>query len=156
MKNKFIIFSLFLGLLVFLTGSLSTVSALTDKGQRTDLIKKIAGQFKLKENDVQKVFDDYQNNRQKTMQDKFMEKLNKAVKDKKITEAQKQLILKKHEELRNKRQQMPDNWSGLSPDERRQFKEKQRQELETWAKNNGLDISYFFGMNRNGRGYWFK
>lgn len=93
------------------------------------LIQKLVAKFGLKEADIQSIFDEIQTERQKEMQTRFDEKLTQAVKDGKITQAQKQAILAKYKELQVKNQQS-------------------REELEAWARANNIDLSYLWGWHR--------
>src|SRR5690349_14401657 len=68
----------------------------------TTLVQKIAQKFGLKESDVQTVFDEVRSEKQTEMQARFEEKLTQAVKDGKITEAQKTAIIAKHKEMQQK------------------------------------------------------
>jgi len=153
MKHKFLIFSLLL-FSGFILLNTSPVQAGFFGNDRSDLIKRISDKFKIKENEVQKVFDNFQNERRSFMEKKFNDNLNQAVKDGKITEAQKQIILKKHEELQKKNSSKPTDWKNITPEQRRQYKDSQRQELETWAKANNIDLKYFFGSFGPKRGSW--
>jgi len=109
----------------------------------TTLIDRISEKFNLKKEDVQKVADDFRSEKQKTWEEQrkknLDEKLSEAVKSGKITEAQKQAILKKMEELRNK-------------------KETNRVEMQNWLKQNGLEGKFGFGLGKFGKGrgmhYW--
>src|SRR3989338_6615511 len=96
------LFVIFLGISVI---GLSLYFAKPSHAQNpvTTLLDRIAEKFNLKKEDVQKVADDFRLEKQKTMQEQrrknLDEKLTQAVKDGKITESQKQEILKKMEEL---------------------------------------------------------
>lgn len=109
------------------------------------IIEKLAARFNLKKEDVQKVFDEERAEKQKQMQQTYEEMLNNAVKNGNLTEAQKQLLLKKHEELQKNRAENKNNWQNLSPDERKAAMQKERTDLENWAKQNNIDIKYLFG-----------
>ena len=63
-------------------------------------------------------------------------KLTQAVTDGKITAAQKQLILAKHAELQAEH--------AADRDASREERAAERAELETWAKENGIDLTQFF------------
>jgi hypothetical protein len=79
------------------------------------------------------------------MQSQYEERLNQAVTDGKITEDQKKLILEKHNQLQSQ-------WDSES-----QQRQQHREEMQTWAEQNNIDLSYLgFGMSRNGRGGMMK
>jgi hypothetical protein len=109
------------------------------------IVSKIASKFGLKESDVQAVFDQNRQEHQAQMQIKFEEQLSQKVKDGKITETQKQLILAKHKEFQANRQSTMDSMKNLTPEQRKTEMEKERTELQTWAKNNGIDEQYLMG-----------
>lgn len=155
MKNKslftVIIGLSFLGLTAF---GISQVLAQSEQNKYPLIIQKIAQRFGLKESDVQAVFDEVRQERQKEIQRRLEEKLNQAVKDGKITESQKQAILDKHKELAEKRLQNKEDWQNMTPEQRRQNMREQKQELESWASQNGIDLKYFFGWFGMKRGHW--
>lgn len=157
MKHKILIPALVLaisGLAVFSTGK---VMAESSKDNYPSIIRKLVQKFGLKESDVKAIFDEAKSERQTQMQTKFEERLNQAVADGKLTEAQKQAILAKHKELAEKRGTKPENWQNMTPEQRRQYMETQKQELEAWAKQNNIDLQYFFGGVGKGfgrMGHW--
>ncbi|PIS15690.1 hypothetical protein COT62_02315 [Candidatus Roizmanbacteria bacterium CG09_land_8_20_14_0_10_41_9] len=114
------------------------------KGHSSTIIQRIAQKFGLKESDIQAVFDEEKAERQAEMQSKFEERLDQAVQDDKITEDQKNLILAKHKELEANRASESD-MKDLTPDQRKEAMETQRQSVENWAKQNGIDPQYLFG-----------
>lgn len=118
-----------------------------------NLIQRLAQKFGLKETDVQAVFDEASQQRQTQMQTRFEDRLSQAVTDGQLTEDQKQLILAKNKELQAKREQAKQNWQNLTAEERKVAMQKERQELEDWAKQNSIDIKYLFGgLGKFGKG----
>ncbi len=117
----------------------SRVLAVTT-GKYPPVVQKLIDKFGLKETEVQTVMDEVQTERQAAMQSRFEERLTEAVKAGKLTEAQKTAILAKWKELAAKR-------------------EAERQELQNWAKQNGLDTTDYgigwFGCHMMGRGMHF-
>lgn len=147
-------------LVLILTGlgvfGITRVSA-QDSSNYPSIIQKLAQKFGLKEEDVQAVFNQDKEERHTQMQARFEEQLAQAVTDGKITETQKQLILEKHKELEANRQP----WIGMKDkthEERRAARDAERQELESWAKQNGIDLDYLggFGHRMGMRGEWMK
>lgn len=125
------------------------------------LIERIAQKFGLKQSDVQQVVDDVRTEHREQMEKTYEEKLSQLVADGKITDAQKKLIIDKHTELKNKREQNRTTFQNLSNEEKRTQMQKERDELETWAKQNNIDIQYLFGLGKHakglggmGRGMW--
>lgn len=135
-------------------------------GSMSLLVQKITDKFGLNKSDVQALFDQDRSDRQANMEIKFETSLSHDVKDGKITEAQKQLIISKRKELESTRQTQMQSMQGKSQDEikaameaNKATMESERKSLEDWAKQNGIDIKYLmggFGMRggpgRNGMG----
>lgn len=105
-------------------------------------LDKLVTKFGLNKAEVQTAINEYRTERQQAAQTRFEANLTTAVQNGELTEAQKQLIINKHNELVKIRET--------------QFQQRQTQrtELETWATQNGIDIKYF-GQGRksdNGMG----
>jgi hypothetical protein len=112
--------------------SMSRVSAQTTPAQT--IIQRIAAKFGLKEADVQSVFDVQRDERQAEMQKRFEDNLTQAVKDGKITQAQKNAILAKHQQMQQER-------------------EKERTDWQLWLKANNLEnVDLGFGFGGKGMG----
>ncbi len=125
------------------------------------LVEKIADKFGLNQEDVQVIFDEYQTERraemeknrekrQAEMEARFEEQLSQAIEEGKITEEQKQLIIAKREELEANRQT---GMKEMTDEERKTAREEERQELESWAEEKGIDLEYLmvgFGMRGHG------
>ncbi len=123
----------------------------TSSNPTSSLVQKIAERFGLQQADVQAVFDQERQDRQAEMETKYETQLSQYVTDGKITEAQKQLILAKHKELQAQREARKDDFQTMTQDERRAAKETERQELQTWAKENSIDLRYLmFGHGMRG------
>ena len=118
------------GIIVFGTFN---VYAQAQSGKTSGIVQKLAQKFGLKESDVQAVFDQTRIEQKTQMQQKFEDNLTQLVKDGKLTEDQKQLILTKRQELQNLRAQKPNDW------------QTQKQNLADWAKQNNIDEKYLFG-----------
>jgi len=79
------------------------------------------------------------------------DKLAQAVKDGKITEAQKVAILAKLEEVRKANN--PETMKKMTDAERKTAMEAQKTELEAWATSQGIDVQYVtMGMMGSGPG----
>ncbi len=145
-KNKKLIFPVMA--LAVLAGGLLTVtnaSAADSSNPHDAIVQKIADKFGLNKDEVQKVFDEERSARQAEMQKKQEEKLNQLVKDSKITEAQKTLIINKQKELKEKHEANKDSFKNKTPEEMKTQMEKEKTDLEAWAKENGIDINYLMG-----------
>lgn len=109
-------------------------------GEYPPIVQKLVTKFGLQENEVRALFDEERQERGTQMKAKFEERLTQLVSDGKITEAQKQLIISKHQELQAQR--------GT---EQTATHEEKRAELEAWAKDNGIDVQYLmFGKGGPG------
>lgn len=116
-------------------GAAST-SAQDKKQANQPMIQRIAEKFDLKEDDVRAVFSEGRQTKHEYMQQQIEERLSQAVTDGRITETQKGLILDKYKELLEKRSMDFEN---------RQMIDTERQDLEQWAKENGIDMMYVLG-----------
>ncbi|CAN5192045.1 hypothetical protein BH09PAT2_BH09PAT2_01590 [soil metagenome] len=79
------------------------------------------------------------------MQKKQEDRLTTLVSDGKITEVQKQLILEKVVEFKTARQA---DKQDMTKEERKIDMDKKRQELEAWAKTNGIDMQYLLPQHK--------
>lgn len=155
MNKKVVLPFLALGVLAFGTLiSQNYALAAENVNPETTIVEKIATKFDLNKNEVQKVFDEQKIEMQAQMQAKNEERLTILVSEGKITEAQRTLILNKHKELHESRQSDRDALKELTPEEKKAKMEAKRTELNTWAKENGIDPDFLFlgrGM-REGHG----
>lgn len=120
-----------------------------------NIITKLAQKFGLKEADVRAVFDEEFAVRKADMQARMQERLNQLVTDGKITEAQKQLIVAKQQELAAARATEMESFKDKTPEERKALMDQKRTELESWAKANGIDVQYLMPIGHGmggGRG----
>jgi predicted esterase len=131
-QNKATVFFIALFVL-FLTVGGTHANAMGFGRNNSDMISSLAKKLGIAEDKLKSAFDSMRTDRQKEMQKAFEERLTQAVKDKKITEAQKNLILQKHAELQKTREA---DWNA---------RQQKRTELEAWAEKNGIDPSYLFG-----------
>ena len=153
MKKKTIIIAGIVVVAVAVMGMASLGIAATQGTQSyPPIVQKLAEKFNLKPADVNAVFEVERTERQAQQQQRYEDTLEQAVKDGKITEKQKTAIIAKNAELREKMAGLKD----LAPEERRAAMEKQRTELETWAKDNNIDLRYLImggkGFGRGGHG----
>ena len=144
-----VIITVFIGLVIF--GVTTTQAQTSNPNGFTNIISSLAKKLGIGEDKVQSAFDSIRSERQEQMEKVFEEKLNQLVKDGKITEAQKKLILAKHQEMQ-KNQEANKNKM-----------QTQKKELLDWAKKNNIDTQYLFGgfgktgFERKGmRGGWMK
>jgi uncharacterized membrane protein YhiD involved in acid resistance len=114
------------------------------------LVDKITQKFNLNKDDVQKVFDENKADRQAERQQHIEDRLNQAVKDGKITEAQKAAILDKMQEM----QTYLDSIKDKTADEKRGLMKTKMDELKKWADDNGLSqyLPMMVGRGHHGMG----
>lgn len=158
MKKK--IFLPLLAILVVGSGLLMSRVVQAEEGTRPNpfasLVQKIADKFGLNKDEVQEVVDEVRAEHQEEMQQQreerqaemetsFEEQLTQAVESGEITKEQKQLILAKREEINASRQTATEGAEDMTEEERRAARETEREELETWAEENGIDMKYLMG-----------
>lgn len=129
------------------------INAQTSTQSHSGLIDAIAQKFGLDKAKVQSTVEEYhktrQEQRKKVMQDKIEEKLTAEVKNGKITEVQKQTILKKIAEIKSSVNF--ESLKNMTPSERMKLLKDKKAELITWAQSQGIDPSYvMFGFGRGG------
>ena len=134
MSKKLLISLLTLGAVISLaTYGVSSIRA-SETGTANPVISRLAEKFNLEENDVEAVFDAVHEERQEEMKKVREERLNEAVSDGVITEAQKNALIAK--------------WDGLQ-----QRHEQERQEMQQWFEDQGIDptkLAPYGGFGRHG------
>lgn len=133
------------------------VSAQSGTADSTDpmssLVQKIATKFNLNQDDVQKVFDEEKQERDAKRDEQQSEHLQKLVNEGTITSTQKTAIEAKLKELKAERESDKDSMQNLSESERRAKMDEKRTTLETWAKEQGIDLTKLHGIFMGGRGH---
>jgi hypothetical protein len=133
-------------------GTSSTALAKSQTGKFDDVVQRLSDRFGVSEHEVQAVFDEVHAEHQSQMQTMFEEKLNEQVSTGEITEAQKQAILDKKEELIA----FHEGLNGLTPEDRKTAFEAHRTEMKAWAAQNGLegtDFAFNFHYGQMGKGH---
>jgi hypothetical protein len=136
-------------------------AAQTSGSPFSGLVEMIATKFGLDKNQVQSVFDQYQAQRRQTIdQDRLQrqkDRLDKLVQDGKITETQKEAILSKLADLKTK--YTSDSFRNLTPAEKMQQINAEREEIKSWATAQGIDPAYImpgFGWYGEGMRHGWK
>ena len=156
---------------ILTTVGLGTVMTKTALAQDSDeaspmtaLVQKVANRFGLNQDEVQAVFDEDRAERrafrqqdrearQEEMWQRMTERLDQAVADGNISEAQKQLILEKHQEMQAECQARMENGDELTFEQRQALREQHREQMEAWAEENEIDLEYLMGgMGMKNRG----
>lgn len=109
--------------------------------QGQSLVQMMASRFNLNPSDVQSVFDQYRGQQQQVRRQNLSDRLEQAVKDGKITESQKALILTKLSEFQDKHKTDLQNWKNMTSDQRKAAQQSQKQDLQNWATQNGIDFN---------------
>ncbi len=121
---------------------LSTVSA-DELSTYPSIVQKIADKFNLNVDEVKTVFDEDRTVHQAEMEVKMTERLDEAVTDGQITEAQKNLITAKHEEIQAKMEEIR---NLTTVEEKKAAKDALRTEIQQWLADNDIDLQFFGGM----------
>jgi hypothetical protein len=157
--NKTVKRSLLVGGVVSTVGlaslaSVGMAAAATDNSSsQQNLVDKIAQKFNVNKDDVQKVFDEDRAAHEAEHEKAQAERLQKLVDNGTITAAQKTAIEAKLKELKAERQANKDEFKNLSEDQRKAKMDEKRTELESWAKEQGLDLSKLRGVFRGPGGH---
>lgn len=119
--------------------------AQVNQNNQGNMAQELAQKLGIDEAKVQTAFDEIRNEHRQEMQAQFTERLNQAVAEGKLTEDQKNLILKKHEEMQAQRETEREQVQNMSREERREFMETRREEMQAWGESNGIDLQYLMG-----------
>lgn len=114
----------------------------------TDLVEKISTKFNLDKADVQAVFDEARQEDMAQFKAAAEAHLTQLVTDGTITEAQKQLIIAKRQELQATHESRAETMKNLSGEEHRAAMEAERASLEAWAKQNAIPFEYVMPFGR--------
>jgi len=121
-------------------------AATTTSGQQT-LVDKIATKFNLKTEDVQKVFDEERAAHQTEKATQFKTKLDQAVKDGKLTQAQEDKLIAKQKELQAAHDANKDSMKDKTEAERKAAMEAERTAFKQWLTDNGIPAEYGMPMH---------
>ena len=125
----------------------------TNNSPMSGMVTAIADKFKLNKDDVQKVFDEQHSKMEQEHEQRVKDELATLVKDGKLTQEQADKLAAKRAELEKERQANRTNNQQKSRDDMKKEMDTKRSELETWAKDNGIDSQYLrFVMGRGGHG----
>lgn len=124
----------------------------TKSGPMSGLVDAIATKFNLNKDDVQKVVDDQKVKMDTEREQQVTTELAQLVKDGKLTQAQADAITAKRAELQKTREANKDTAQSQSDTDRKAAMEKERTDLEAWAKQNNIDTQYLRFIAGHGRG----
>lgn len=107
------------------------------------LAQAIAQHFNLNPTDVQSVITQYQQTQKQSKQQQIQQKvksyLDGKVKDGTITQAQETALIAELQKIQT--EYSTESWKNLTPDQRQQQFQKMKQELQSWAQSQGIDLS---------------
>lgn len=136
MKKRIILPTVLAVSILFIGILAATKVSAEDSSYYPPIVQKIAEHFNLNVGDVQKVFDEERDERRADKYAFFAERLNDLVSEGKLTEAQKEAILDKHEEMQDKNEE----WRNLSFEERKNKMQETREEFKEWAEEQGINL----------------
>ena len=144
MKNKQTILVLVVLGLVAVTavfGATLVAVAAEDLDGYPPIIQALAERFNLDPDDVKEVFDEQHEVRKEEMLKSKAERLDEAVEAGKLTEEQKDELLKKQEEMNAKMAELKD----LPPQERFKAMKEIKEDFQTWIEENEIDSKGAYG-----------
>lgn len=122
---------------IILLGATQLVHAQTSNTPFSGLAQAIAQKFNLNQTDVQNVINQQM---QTNMQTRVQNRLDQLVKDGKITSAQEQAIISEMAKIKSEYDTAA--FKTMTADQRKQSLQKMRDEINAWAKSQGIDIKY--------------
>lgn len=138
-----------------LVGFGTFASAQSSEGNYPPIIERLVARFNLDAEEVKEVFAEAREERFEQMQvrfrESFEEKLDAAVADGELTQAQKEAILAQKEEL----QAQHEGLKELSWEERREKMQGLQEEMQNWADKQGIDWKWLWGFGCGHRGGHF-
>lgn len=137
-------------------GSMGVASAVTNSvdtpsGGISDLVNKIADKFNLDKNEVEKVVEEDRAERKAEKEQRVADKLQELVKDGKLSEEQKDMLLAKRAELQAARESIKEDLKDKTDEERHQYMKEQREKLMQWAEDNDISTKYLHFVMGYGR-----
>ncbi len=155
MKNKTLIISavVIFAFVLVIVGFIGYNAVLADENTTyPPIIQKLVERFGLDPTEVQKVFTETRTEmglqREQSFQQRFEERLQNAVENGKITEAQKSAIIAKQAEMKEKIGELKD----LSSQDKKEAMNNIREEMSAWAKDNGIEDGWCMGLDIPGLG----
>jgi competence protein ComGC len=136
------------------TGAIASAESgtATDTDSMSSLVDKIASTFNLDKAKVQEVFDEQRSEMETKREAEVEAKLQTLVDDGTITTEQKTAIKAKMAAMKAERESNKDNFKDMTEEERKAAIDKKKTELETWAKEQGIDLTKLNGVFGGPRG----
>lgn len=128
------------GLIAMLAfASVDTVKAHGFSNNKENLAEMIAQKFNLDQQTVEDTMQEFHQNQME-------QRLEAAVQEDRITQAQRYAILEKHEEMYDRMEELRNQ--DLSPEDMRELRADIHEEMQAWAEEQGIDFEAF---RRTGR-----
>lgn len=128
-------------------------AATTSTNPQDTLIDKLVSKFNLNKADVQKIFDEDRAAHQAEREADYKAKLDQAVKDGKLTQAQEDKLIAKQKELQTQREANRDAMKDKTDAERKAAMDAERTAFQKWLSDNGIPQEYaMMGHGRGGPG----
>ncbi|MCC7543763.1 hypothetical protein IT415_03605 [bacterium] len=128
-------------------------AAFAQSGGDASLADKLAARFNLSKEEVQQVIDQHHTDRRAEKNERYEERLQKAVDDNKITTEQRDKILAKHQELQEYFESQRDAMIDQTTEERRDAMKAKMDELKQWEKDNNIPHGYLHPFDGLGKGH---
>lgn len=150
MKDKAKLGLLVAAAILATTVGTSAIYAQTGEGGSNTFVQQLAQKLGVSEDKVQTAVNEIHTDRHAQMEKAYEDRLTTAVSNGELTEQQKQLLLQKHKELEDQRASQIESLKNKTPEERRTAMEQKRTELETWAKQNNIDLKWLMFGGKGG------
>ncbi len=131
-----------------LVGLQTALAAPNGGSSMTELANTIAERFGISQDEVQAIFDEQHEAMKIEHEAANQERLTQAVSDGNLTQEQADLITAKQSELQAQNEALKD----ADPEDRQAARQSHKEELETWAEENGIPLEYLHGGGRGGHG----
>jgi 3-hydroxyacyl-CoA dehydrogenase len=125
-------------------GGLGVASAATSSSTNPEasLIDKLVSKFDLNRSEVEQVLEEQRTEKEAEIKQNIEDRLDEAVSDGKLTEAQKEAILDKLAELREERGTDREKLKDMTHEERHEHMQQKHAELKAWAEENDIPEEY--------------
>lgn len=111
------------------------------------LVKRMIERFNLNENEVEEVVDEFRDEHHFRMQERMAERLGNLISEGLITEEQKDSLLDKFAEMRMEHEEMMGVRWKMTEEQRLAAYDAHRDQLESWATENGLNLNEILGVH---------
>ncbi len=125
--------------------AVANAASTTNGGDRMgSLVDALASKFNLNKSDVKAVFDANREQMQAQHEQDIKDKVAQLVTDGKLTQAQADVLNAKRAELQKEREANRTADQDLTADQRKAKMTERRTALETWLKEQGIDMKYSY------------